>query len=178
MSDEESGSTSWAARKAAMLAAQKTAQRIARREAYQKAKLRRANDPRFLQLKQVAKARRREHADRMKEQRKAVKAAEKSAEKTGRSEQRAQAEGELRAFYDQGRVMLSAEQLLALQGDPSALQHSFFEACFPPDGSAPNGSAPNGNAAEGSASDGLAQDAFLQSSLLQSRAVVANDISE
>lgn len=168
MSDEESGSTSWAARKAAMLAAQKTAQRIARREAYQKAKQRRANDPRFLQLKQVAKARRREQADRMKEQRKAVKAAEKSVEKTLRSEQRAQAEGELRSFYDQGRVLLSAEQLLALQGDPSALQHSFFEACFPADG----------NTSEGRAADGLAQDGFLQRSLLQGSAVVANDISE
>lgn len=131
MSDDESGSSgdsgtseraaAWAARKAAMLASRKAAQKTARREAYQKAKQRRANDPRVLQLKQVAKARRREQAERLKEQRRAVKAAEKSAEKTSRSQQRSQAEEDLRTFYEQGRVMLTTEQLLSLQRESEAL---------------------------------------------------------
>ncbi len=170
MSDDESGSSSdkdgsgakemtdrasWTARKAAMLAARKTAQKTARREAYQKAKQRRANDPRFLQLKQVAKARRREQAERMKEQRRAVKAAEKSAEKASRSEQRSQAEEELRTFYEQGRVRLSAEELLALQHDPAALLR----------GRAPGEERPQG-------------DALQFSEALQLGAVVANDIAE
>ena len=124
MSDDESGSTSWAARKAAMLAAQKATQKVMRRAAYQKAKQRRATDPRYLELKQVAKARRREFAERAKEQRRAVKTAEKSAEKTHRSSSRAQSEGEQRAFFEQGRVPLSSDQLLMLSSVPSIFQQS------------------------------------------------------
>jgi hypothetical protein len=124
MSDDESGSTSWAARKAAMLAAQKATQKVARRAAYQKAKQRRSTDPRYLELKQVAKARRREFSERVKEQRRAVKSAEKSADKSHRSALRAQSEGEQRAFFQQGRVPLSSDQLRMLQGVPSAFQQS------------------------------------------------------
>src|SRR6185503_15127899 len=87
-------------RYAAALAVRQLAQKEMRRQAYQKAKERRAKDPRYLQMKEAAKARRREHYQRVKQHRKAAQAAGKAE----RSAQRASVETEARAFFKKGRA--------------------------------------------------------------------------
>jgi hypothetical protein len=98
----EERSSQWASRRAAATASYQAARKEAQRQAYQKAKERRAKDPRYLQLKETAKARRREHYERVKQHRKAAQTALKAA----RSVQRAATESEARAFYKKGRVKL------------------------------------------------------------------------
>jgi hypothetical protein len=59
-----------------------------RRQAYQKAKARRAEDPKHLAMKEAAKVRRRELYQQVKERRKAGEAVEKAARSAKRSEER------------------------------------------------------------------------------------------
>lgn len=59
-----------------------------RRQAYQKAKARRAEDPKHLAMKEAAKVRRRELYQQVKEQRKAGEAVEKAARSAKRTEER------------------------------------------------------------------------------------------
>ena len=59
-----------------------------RRQAYQKAKARRAEDPKHLAMKEAAKVRRRELYQQVKERRKAGEAEEKAARSAKRSEER------------------------------------------------------------------------------------------
>ena len=87
-------------KKLSAVAARQVAQKEMRRQAYQKAKERRAKDPRYLQMKEAAKARRREHYERVKQHRKAAQAAGKAE----RSAQRASVETEARAFFQKGRA--------------------------------------------------------------------------
>jgi len=116
---EEGGSSSqWAARRAASSVAYQAARKEAQRQAYQKAKERRAKDPRYLQMKEAAKARRREHYQRVKQHRKAAQTAVKAA----RSVERASTESAERAFYKKGRVRLGqAVGTLDLAATVSAL---------------------------------------------------------
>jgi hypothetical protein len=100
MANEEDNGASWGSRRAAAVAARQQAQKELRRQAYQKAKEQRAKDPRYLQMKEAAKARRREHYERVKQHRKAAQAAGKAA----RSVQRASAETEAREFFQKGRA--------------------------------------------------------------------------
>jgi len=86
--------------KSQLVAARQAAQKEMRRQAYQKAKERRAKDPRYLQMKEAAKARRREHYERVKQHRKAAQAAGKAE----RSAQRASVETDARAFFQKGRA--------------------------------------------------------------------------
>ena len=60
-----------------------------RRQAYQRAKERRAADPRHIALKEAMKKRRRALYERVKEQRKAVVAEQKMKKKEKRAEERA-----------------------------------------------------------------------------------------
>jgi hypothetical protein len=104
--DEDNGSSEspparqGAARYAAAVAARQLAQKEMRRQAYQKAKERRAKDPRYLQMKEAAKACRREHYERVKQHRKAAQAAGKAQ----RSVERASAEADARTFFQKGRA--------------------------------------------------------------------------
>jgi hypothetical protein len=102
----------WVSMRAATAEAQRAARKLRQREAYQRAKERRANDPRLQQLKlqqkEAAKARRREHYDRVKQHRKAAKAAGKAV----RSAERASTESAGRAFFANGRVRPSKAALL------------------------------------------------------------------
>lgn len=59
-----------------------------RRQAYQKAKARRAEDPKHLAMKEAAKVRRRELYQQVKERRKAGEAVEKAARSARRTEER------------------------------------------------------------------------------------------
>jgi hypothetical protein len=59
-----------------------------RRQAYQKAKARRAEDPKHLAMKEAAKVRRREVYQQVKERRKAGEAVEKAARSAKRTEER------------------------------------------------------------------------------------------
>lgn len=68
---------------------QKELARELRRQAYQRAKERRAADPRHIELKEAAKKRRRALYERVKEQRKAVVAEQKQKKKEKRAEERA-----------------------------------------------------------------------------------------
>jgi len=115
----------WVSVRTALAEAQRAARKLRQREAYQKEKARRANDPRLQQLKlqqkELAKARRREHYDRVKQHRKAAKVAGKAV----RSAERASAEGAKRSFFAKGRVRLSKS---ALSQETRELATGVFES--------------------------------------------------
>jgi hypothetical protein len=67
---------------------QKERARLARREAYQKAKARRALDPKFQALKAAAKEQRRAEYQRQKERRRAAAVTQKQARKTAAESER------------------------------------------------------------------------------------------
>ena len=158
MTDEEENESSvspareGASRRASAVAARQAAQKELRRQAYQRAKERRATDPRYLQMKEAAKARRREHYERVKQHRKAAQAAGKAV----RSTQRASVETEARAFFQKGRAPRAQLQ----QKVPEAA------ALFSSDALA----------ADALAADALAADA-LAADALSAHGVVANDVS-
>jgi hypothetical protein len=76
-------------------AARKELARKLRRDAYQKAKERRASDPKHLALKEAARAQRRAAYAKLKEQRKAEAIAAKAGREKRRAEERAAADAEL-----------------------------------------------------------------------------------
>ena len=115
----------WVSVRTALAEAQRAARKQRQREAYQREKARRANDPRLQQLKlqqkELAKARRREHYERVKQHRKAAKAAGKAV----RSAERASTEGAQRSFFAKGRVRLSKA---ALSGETRELATGVVES--------------------------------------------------
>ncbi len=69
--------------------------RLLRKQAYERAKSRRAKDPKFIAMKEAAKAQRREAYRRIKEQRKAARVDLKEKERAKRAEERSRADAEL-----------------------------------------------------------------------------------
>jgi hypothetical protein len=127
----------WVSLRTAAAEAQKAARKQRQREAYQREKARRANDPRLQQLKlqqkEAAKARRREHYERVKQHRKAAKVAGKAV----RSAERASAESAERTFFAKGRVRVSKAALIRETRELASRGRA-------PEGFAPEGFAPEG----------------------------------
>lgn len=88
-----------------------------RRAAYQRAKERRAKDPRFIAMKEAAKAQRREAYQQFKEKRKGEQAAAKANAKAQRGSQLTQqrAESQARAAQQTRRTLQTADEWAATQ---------------------------------------------------------------
>jgi hypothetical protein len=140
-------------------AAQRLAAKQARQQAYQKAKERRAKDPRYLELKEAAKARRREHYARVKQHRKAAQVAQRAA----RSVERAQSESQARSFFRQRRSINPSKLQQALDG---ALQ----------EGAVPERAVLERAVLEKSVPVGAGQSELGLGELLAASAEVANDV--
>jgi hypothetical protein len=86
-----------------------------RRNAYQRAKERRAKDPRFIAMKEAAKEQRRAAYQKLKEKRKSEEAAAKAISKADRGSRLTQerAEAQTRALQKSKQVMQTADQWAA-----------------------------------------------------------------